>query len=63
MRVNSECLYCTGQAVESLLDDPDFMKDLNMNNEEQENIGEEDVSNNEDRLNMISRINYDQYEI
>lgn len=29
IRSNSECLYCTGQAVEKLLDDPSFAKDCN----------------------------------
>jgi hypothetical protein len=30
-RSNSECLYCTGQAMDKLLDDPDFMKDFQLN--------------------------------
>ncbi len=73
-RSNSECLYCTGQALDRLLDDPDFMKDFQMNqessDEEIEGDDEDDdhflTEGNENQIdnksNFFSHINYDQYE-
>lgn len=72
LRSNSECLYCTGQALDRLLDDPDFMKDFENNkgdyedDEEDEEEKEDDFFGNENQLDMksnyYSHINYDQYE-
>ena len=67
MRSNSECLYCTGQALEKLLEDPDFLKNYDYNPDE------DDLSEEEDELNesaiiddfksyQDSIINYSQYE-
>lgn len=65
-RSNSECLHCTGQAVESLLDDPDFMREFdqhkqqNDQSEEDEYEFDNEMNKDEDeKLNIISRINYD----
>jgi hypothetical protein len=43
-RSNSECLYCTGQAMDKLLDDPDFMKDFQMDQES----SDEDIDADDD---------------
>lgn len=62
------------ECVESLLDDPDFMKEFNQsrkNYQTQDNAAddedyfenEDDELNNDEKMNLLSRINYDQYEI
>lgn len=56
LRSNSECLVCTGQAPDKLLDDQNFLKDFNndaidYNESEEENDSE-----------LFSHINYDKYE-
>ena len=51
MRSKSECLYCTGQAVEKLLEDPDFMKDFEKNQDygEEEDEEKDNLFNNENQ--------------
>ena len=54
-RSKSECLVCTGQAVDRLLDDPEFLDGLNNHSEESEEHLLPDES-------LYSKINYENYE-
>eukprot|EP00350_Pseudokeronopsis_sp_OXSARD2_P012660 CAMPEP_0170551192 /NCGR_PEP_ID=MMETSP0211-20121228/9217_1 /TAXON_ID=311385 /ORGANISM="Pseudokeronopsis sp., Strain OXSARD2" /LENGTH=68 /DNA_ID=CAMNT_0010858211 /DNA_START=738 /DNA_END=944 /DNA_ORIENTATION=- len=67
MRSNSECLYCTGQALEKLLEDPDFLKNYDYNPNEDDLSDEEDELSESAIINDFksyqdSIINYSQYE-